>query len=87
MGWSNVWLNEEFSNWDITNILSNIKVPIIGIQGLNDPYGSIAQLDILEKKLTVPFTKITIKNCGHNPFHEHLDVTLENINKFITKIL
>ena len=87
LGWSNVWLNEEFSNWDITNLLSNIKIPIIGIQGLNDPYGSIAQLDILEKKLTVPFTKITIKNCGHNPFHEHLDVTLEYINKFITKIL
>ena len=87
LGWSNVWLNEEFSNWDITNILSNIKVPIIGIQGLNDPYGSIAQLDILEKKLTVPFTKITIENCGHNPFHEHLDTTLEYINKFITKNL
>ena len=87
LGWSNVWLNEEFSNWDITNLLSNIKIPIIGIQGLNDPYGSIAQLDILEKKLTVPFTKITIENCGHNPFHEHLDTTLEYINKFITKIL
>ena len=87
LGWSNVWLNEEFSNWDITNLLSNIKIPIIGIQGLNDPYGSIAQLDILEKKLTVPFTKITIENCGHNPFHEHLDSTLEYINKFITKNL
>jgi pimeloyl-ACP methyl ester carboxylesterase len=87
LGWSNVWLNEEFSNWDITNLLSNIKIPIIGIQGLNDPYGSIAQLDILEKKLTVPFTKITIENCGHNPFHEHLDTTLEYINKFITKNL
>ena len=87
LGWSNVWLNEEFSNWDITNLLSNIKIPIIGIQGLNDPYGSIAQLDILEKKLTVPFTKITIENCGHNPFHEHLNTTLEYINKFITKNL
>jgi len=87
LGWSDVWLNKDFSHWDITNLLSKIKIPIIGIQGLNDPYGTIAQLDILEKKLTVPFTKITIENCGHNPFHEHLDTTLEYINKFITKNL
>jgi pimeloyl-ACP methyl ester carboxylesterase len=86
-GWSNVWLDKNFKDWDITNHISEIKTPVLGIQGLNDPYGSIEQLNVILENIKVPFTKKTIKNCGHNPFHEYPEFTINCIDKFIKKLL
>jgi len=86
-GWSNVWLDKNFKDWDITNHISEIKTPVLGIQGLNDPYGSIEQLNVILENIKVPFTKKTIKDCGHNPFHEYPEFTINCIDKFIKKLL
>ena len=86
-GWSDVWLDKKFKDWNITNDLLEIKTPVLGIQGLNDPYGSIEQLNVIQEKIKVPFTKKTIKNCGHNPFNEHREITLGFINNFLKNLL
>ena len=81
-GWSNVWLDKKFKKWDITNNISNIKTPVLGIQGMNDPYGSVEQLNIIQKKIKGPFKKKLINNCGHNPFNDHPETILKLINNF-----
>jgi pimeloyl-ACP methyl ester carboxylesterase len=86
-GWNNVWLDKNFKDWDITNHISEIKTPVLGIQGLNDPYGSIEQLNVIQKNIKVPFTKKTIKDCGHNPLNEYPDITLKFIHDFIINLL
>ena len=86
-GWCRVWLDNGFKNWNITNIIQNIEVPIIGIQGLNDPYGTINQLEVLKNKLKVPFIKKTISNCGHNPFYKYERITIQYLNDFFKNLL
>ncbi len=86
-GWSNVWLNKKFKDWDITNCIPKIKIPVLGIQGLNDPYGSVEQLNIIQKKIKGTFKKKLINNCGHNPFNDHPKTTLELINNFIKNLV
>jgi len=86
-GWSNVWLDKSFKDWDVTNHIPEIKTPILGIQGLNDPYGSIKQLDVIQEKIKAPFTKKIIKDCGHNPLNEYPDISLKLINDFIVNLL
>ena len=86
-GWSNVWLDKNFKDWDITNHISEIRTPVLGIQGLNDPYGSIEQLNVIQKNIKVTFTKKTIKDCGHNPLNEYPDITLKFIHDFIINLL
>lgn len=86
-GWSNVWLSPDFKNWNILKYLPQIKTPILALQGTNDPYGTINQINILEQKVRGPFDKVVIKDCGHNPFIEYKDKTIEHINAFIKKIV
>ena len=86
-GWSNVWLDKNFKDWDITNYIAEIKTPVLGIQGLNDPYGSIEQLNVIQENIKAPFTKKTIKDCGHNPLNEYPDITLKLIHDFIINLL
>ncbi len=59
----------------------------MALQGTNDPYGTINQINILEQKVRGPFDKVVIKDCGHNPFTEYTDKTIEHINAFIKKII
>ncbi|MDB4239023.1 alpha/beta hydrolase [Alphaproteobacteria bacterium] len=86
-GWSNAWLDPGFKSWDLTNIIPKIRVPIIGIQGLNDPYGTINQLNVLKDELKVPFIKKTISNCGHNPFYKYKRMTIQYLNDFFKNLL
>ena len=86
-GWSNVWLSSNFKEWNVSNYLSEIKIPVLIIQGTNDPYGTINQVQILEDKLKSKLRKVIIENCGHNPFHEFPEMTIKCIDKFIKKLL
>ena len=86
-GWSNVWLSPDFKNWNISKYLTQIRKPILALQGTNDPYGTINQINILEEKVNGPFDKVVIKDCGHNPFIEYTDKTMEHINSFVTKLV
>ena len=86
-GWSNVWLDKNFKDWDITNHIAEIKTPVLGIQGLNDPYGSIEQLNIIQKNIKAPFSKKIIKDCWHNPLNECPDITLKFIHDFVVNLL
>ena len=85
-GWSETWLNPNFMDWNITNQIQNIKVPVFAIQGNADPYGSVKQIDVLEKKLNVNFNKLVLENCGHNPFFERTEEILSRIKSFINEI-
>ncbi len=82
-GWSRAWLDPDFYNWDITSSLKNIDVPVLGIQGNADPYGSVNQIDRLEQNLSVKFYKLILDQCGHNPLFEKTDETISKISVFI----
>ena len=43
-GWSGVWLNPEFMQWNIEAYLPNIRVPVLVTQGESDQYGTPAQV-------------------------------------------
>ena len=51
------------------------------------PSSKLNQINILEQKVRGPFDKVVIKDCGHNPFIEYTDKTIEHINAFIKKII
>ena len=43
-GWAGVWLRAEFAQWEIQSLLSSIRAPTLLIQGLDDEYGTTAQI-------------------------------------------
>ena len=86
-GWANLWLDKDFSNWNIKESLMRIKCPVFAIQGDNDKYGSLSHVNLIEKEVSKPVETMIIKNCGHIPHHQARDFVLEKMKAFILKIV
>jgi pimeloyl-ACP methyl ester carboxylesterase len=46
-GWNDVWLSPEFRSWNIEPYLATVDVPVLAVQGVDDEYGTVAQLDAI----------------------------------------
>jgi len=83
-GWADVWLDPEFKGWDIRDeFLPNIRCPVLAIQGYDDEYGTMAQLDELQRRSKAQLLKL--ERCGHAPFRDQPERTLEAIADFIRR--
>ena len=79
-------MDDKFKNWNITNILKDIKIPILAIQGKDDPYGTLSQIEILEENLKGKLKKLILNNCGHNPLIDKPKESINKIKEFIYQI-
>ncbi len=82
-GWCNSWLNPGFRNFDITDCVPEIEVPILGLQGAVDPYGSNEQLLTLQRLARAPCEIAFIKGAHHSPHLDAKDDTIGRIAQFI----
>ncbi len=82
-GWNDAWLDPEFQHWDLTGFLPHIRLPVLFIQGKEDPYGTLRQLDVLRQTLPSPPEVNIVDHCGHSPHLEQPDQTLESIIRFL----
>jgi pimeloyl-ACP methyl ester carboxylesterase len=64
--WNDVWLSPTFRGFDIRREIGAIRAPLLAIQGVDDEYGSMAQLDDLAA--AVPHAELLkLPACGHSP--------------------
>ncbi|HLJ65642.1 MAG TPA: alpha/beta hydrolase [Stellaceae bacterium] len=75
-GWNEAWLDPRFRAWSITEYLASIRVPVLAIQGEEDAYGTLAQLDAIARGIGGPFTRLILPRCGHAPHREREAETL-----------
>ena len=85
-GWNDAWLDPRFRDFDITGFLPNIQVPILALQGADDPYGSDEQLRIMQANVQAPIVMQMIAGAEHSPHLEAKDATLAAITSFITNL-
>lgn len=84
-GWADVWLDPEFKGWDIRqDYLPQIRCPVLAIQGYDDEYGTMAQLDEIARRVEA-CELLKLEDCGHAPFREQPEKTLEAVARFIQK--
>jgi pimeloyl-ACP methyl ester carboxylesterase len=82
-GWNDSWLHPDFRNFDITAGVSGIDVPILALQGADDPYGTPAQLDVLRLHARAPLETALIAGARHSPHLEAKQATLDAIVRFV----
>ena len=82
-GWNDVWLKPEFRDWNIESFLPAIHCPVLAIQGHGDAYGTMAQLDAIAAQAGGPCELLKLEDCGHAPFREQPQRTLEAIARFV----
>jgi pimeloyl-ACP methyl ester carboxylesterase len=86
-GWNDAWLDPRFRAFDITEYLPGIGVPVLALQGEEDPYGTKAQLEILERQVRSPLETRLIPGARHAPHLEAKDATLAAIAAFVRTTL
>jgi pimeloyl-ACP methyl ester carboxylesterase len=85
-GWNDIWLHPEFRSWNIEEYLPRITCPILAIQGLNDQYGTIAQVEAIRRQSGGPVELLALAECKHSPQRDQPEATLEAIAKFVERI-
>lgn len=85
-GWNDAWLDPEFASWNIGDAIDHLRIPVMGIQGRNDQYGTLAQIEELSERLYSPFDQVVIEKCGHAPHIEKPEETLRACSDFINRL-
>jgi len=86
-GWNGAWLDPKFSDWDISEYLAYIRVPIAIVQGAGDQYGTMRQVEIAQQECYCPVDVSIIANAGPSPYREAPDETLAAIADFAAAAL
>jgi pimeloyl-ACP methyl ester carboxylesterase len=81
-GWNRAWLDPDFKQWNIEEYLPGVTVPTLVVQGADDPYGTIAQVDAIERGVRGAFTRLVLPDCGHAPWREKPEATTAAIVSF-----
>jgi pimeloyl-ACP methyl ester carboxylesterase len=85
-GWNNIWLDPDFRSWNIESYLDLIRCPVLVLQGAQDEYGTIKQVDAIQRK--IPSTSvIMLEDCGHAPHRDRREATLSAIRRFLVNFV
>src|SRR5436309_8859679 len=83
-GWADVWLDPQFKGWDIRDdYLPQIGCPVLAVQGCDDEYGTMAQFDEIARRVKGSCELLKLENCGHAPFRDQPEKTLEAVVRFV----
>lgn len=85
LAWNNIWLTPLFAHWNIESKLERITCPQLIIQGINDQYGTLKQVESIANNTKGRSEKYTPENCGHAPHKEKQKDTLLKASKFINE--
>jgi pimeloyl-ACP methyl ester carboxylesterase len=80
--WNDIWLAHEFRSWNIEDVLSGVSAPTLLIQGANDQYGTLAQIEAIERGVRGPVQRAVL-DCRHAPHVEAPDDTLAAAAAFL----
>jgi len=86
-GWNGAWLDPDFRKWDITEFLAYIRVPVQIVQGEDDQYGTMKQIEIAEQECYCPVEVALLKGAKHSPQREAPEATLKAISDFVARVL
>ncbi len=85
-GWNDAWLDPDFRRWDISEYLAYVRVPVAILQGEDDQYGTIRQIEIAKEECYCPVDVTVIPGAGHSPQREAAELTLVTISEFVRRI-
>jgi pimeloyl-ACP methyl ester carboxylesterase len=65
--WTETWLSPAYRNWNIEEFLPQITCPVLAVQGVEDEYGTLAQVQSIVNQVSGPAEMYMVVNAGHSP--------------------
>jgi pimeloyl-ACP methyl ester carboxylesterase len=86
-GWNGAWLDPGFRNWDITEFLAYIRVPMLIVHGEADQYGTVKQIEAAERECYCPVEVALLPGARHSPQRDAPEATLKTMSDFVARVL
>jgi pimeloyl-ACP methyl ester carboxylesterase len=85
--WCDPWLDREFRRFDLTDELAHIRVPILIVQGEDDQYGTVRQIELAQEECYCPVEVALLPDTRHAPHREAPELTLRAVAEFCNRLL
>ncbi|NJD25356.1 MAG: alpha/beta hydrolase [Betaproteobacteria bacterium] len=83
--WNDTWLSPAFRDWNIEDSLPAIRCPLLAIQGEDDEYATMRQIDVIGER--VPGARLLrLPACGHSPHRDQPAAMLAALDAFVREL-
>ena len=83
-GWNDTWLDPAFRHWSIEALLPKIVCPVLAVQGYEDEYGTMTQIDRIGQE--VPRAELLkLRACGHSAHRDQPDALIRAVSAFMQR--
>jgi len=87
-GWNDIWLHPGFRAWNIEADLAGIRAPVLAIQGEDDEYGTMAQIErIVHGAVNADVELLKLADCRHSPHRDQPDAVIDAVAKFLAPLI
>lgn len=83
--WHDIWLAPEFRSWDIRDRLAAISCPLLAIQGEDDEYATMRQIDCIAE-VVADVELLKLADCRHSPHRDQPHAVVEAIARFVDRV-
>jgi pimeloyl-ACP methyl ester carboxylesterase len=81
-GWNGIWLDPAFRDWSIEAMLARVRCPVLAVQGVDDEYGTLAQVQGIRDRVSQS-ELLVLQDCGHSPHRDQPDALMRAVTDFI----
>lgn len=85
-GWNDSWLHPDFKAWNVADVIDYIRVPVLAIQGVQDQYGTEAQITEITSRCYAPVDVEMLQDCRHAPQFDQTEKTLAAVAEFTARL-
>lgn len=84
-GWNDIWLHPEFPQWNIEEYVRGVTAPVLAIQGEDDEYGTMEQIDRIAR-LVPDVELLKLRDCRHSPHRDQPQAVIDAVTRFVRRI-
>ena len=83
--WNDTWLSADFRDWNIEAYLPNIRCPVLAMQGEDDEYATMRQIDVIGDQIAGA-ALLKLPDCGHSPQKDQTEAVLAAVSRFVAAL-
>lgn len=85
-GWNDAWLDPGFRAWNVADALDGVQVPVLAIQGREDQYGTLAQVEEVARRLPDLTETLVLEECRHAPQFDQAEAVLGAVAALVARV-
>ena len=83
--WNDTWLAPDFRDWNIEAYLPNIRCPVLAMQGEDDEYATMRQIEVIGVQVAWA-ALLKLPDCGHSPQKDQTEAVLAAVSRFVAAL-